>query len=118
MCLCRCQLDSESLIYGLLTRVIDRIRGHAIATSVTLIVSPLASLMIDQKSRFLPRDIAAAQSTGLLDMASSKVMTSYNLAQRAVLGQLMASHRLIGSPNAAFALHRWNALSAFHTSTI
>ena len=45
-------------------------------------------------------------------MASYKVMASYNLAQRAVLGQLMASHRLIGSPDAFFALQRWNALSA------
>ena len=52
-------MDSDSLIYGLLTPVIDRIRGHTIATSVALIVSPLASLMIDQKSRFLPRGIAA-----------------------------------------------------------
>ena len=49
----------KSLIYGLLTPVIGRIRGHAIATSVALIVSPLASLMIDQKSRFLPKGISA-----------------------------------------------------------
>ena len=40
----------KSLIYGLFPPVIDRIRGHAVATSVALIVSPLASLMIDQKS--------------------------------------------------------------------
>ena len=45
-------------------------------------------------------------------MASYKVMDPYNLTQHAVLGQLMASHRSIGSPNAIFALHRWNALSA------
>ena len=49
----------KSLIYGLLPPVIDRIRGHATATSVALIVSPLASLMIDQKSRFLPSGITA-----------------------------------------------------------
>ena len=49
----------KSLIYGLLMPVIDRIRGHAIETSVALIVSPLAYLMIDQKSRFLPRSISA-----------------------------------------------------------
>ena len=49
----------KSLIYVLLTPVIDRIRGHAIATLVALIVSPLASLMIDHKSRFLPKGISA-----------------------------------------------------------
>ena len=43
----------KSLIYRLLTPVIYRIRGHAIATLVALIVSPLAS-------RFPPRGIVAA----------------------------------------------------------
>ena len=55
----------KSLIYVLLTSVIDRIRGHAVATSVALRVNPLASLMIDHKSRFLPRGISAVSLTWL-----------------------------------------------------
>ena len=42
----------KSRMYRLLTPVIDRIRGHAIATLVALIVSPLAS-------QFPPRGIVA-----------------------------------------------------------
>ena len=41
----------KSLIYGLIPPVINRLRGHTRTTSVALIVSPLASLMIDQKFR-------------------------------------------------------------------
>ena len=41
----------KSLIYSLIPPVIDRLRGHTRTTSVALIVSPLASLMIDQKFR-------------------------------------------------------------------
>ena len=41
----------KSLIYGLIPPVIDRLRGHTRTTLVALIVSPLASLMIDQKFR-------------------------------------------------------------------
>ena len=49
----------KSLIYGLLPAVFDRLKGYREPTSVALIVSPLASLMIDQKARFLPRGISA-----------------------------------------------------------
>ena len=41
----------KSLIYGLIPPIIDHLRGHTGTISVALIVSPLASLMIDQKFR-------------------------------------------------------------------
>ena len=49
----------KSLIYGLLPSIFDCLKGYTEPTSVALIVSPLASLMIDQKARFLPRGISA-----------------------------------------------------------
>ena len=49
----------KSLIYGLLPAVFDRMRGHTAPTSIALVVSPLASLMMDQKATFLPRGISA-----------------------------------------------------------
>ena len=49
----------KSLIYGLLPAVFDRLKGYREPISVALIVSPLASLMIDQKAGFLPRGISA-----------------------------------------------------------
>ena len=49
----------KSLIYGLLPSVFDRLKGYMEPTSVALIVSPLASLMVDQKAKFLPRGISA-----------------------------------------------------------
>ena len=49
----------KSLIYGLLPVVFDRLKGYREPISVALIVSPLASLMIDQKAVFLPRGISA-----------------------------------------------------------
>ena len=38
------------LIYGLLPAVYDCVRGYTMPTSVAIVVSPLASLMIDQKA--------------------------------------------------------------------
>ena len=49
----------KSLIYGLLPAMFDRLKGYTRPTSIALVVTPLASLMIDQKARFLPRDISA-----------------------------------------------------------
>ena len=49
----------KSLIYGLLPAVFDRLKGYREPISVALIVSPLASLMIDQMAGFLPRGINA-----------------------------------------------------------
>ena len=34
------------------TTIFDRMKGHTAPTSIALIVSPLASLMVDQKARF------------------------------------------------------------------
>ena len=42
------------VIYGLLPTIFDRMKGHTAPTSIALIVSPLASLMVDQKARFSP----------------------------------------------------------------
>ena len=42
----------KSLIYGLLPAVFDRLKGCREPISVALIISPLASLMIDQKAGF------------------------------------------------------------------
>ena len=42
----------KSVIYGLLPTIFDRLKGHTAPTSIALIVSPLASLMVDQKARF------------------------------------------------------------------
>ena len=55
----------KSLIYGLLASIFDRLKGYKEATSVALVVSPLASLMIDQKARFLPRGISAEYLGGV-----------------------------------------------------
>ena len=49
----------QSVIYGLLPTIFDRLKGHTAPTLIALIVSPLASLMVDQKARFLPRGISA-----------------------------------------------------------
>ena len=49
----------KSLIYGLLPTVFDCLQGYGEPTSVALIVSQLASLMIDQKAGFLSRGISA-----------------------------------------------------------
>ena len=40
------------VIYGLLPTIFDLMKGHTAPTSIALIVSPLASLMVDQKARF------------------------------------------------------------------
>ena len=42
----------KSVIYGILPTIFDRMKGHTAPTSTALIVSPLASLMVDQKARF------------------------------------------------------------------
>ena len=49
----------KALIYGLLPAVFDRLKGYTKPTSIALVISPLASLMMDQKARFLPRGISA-----------------------------------------------------------
>ncbi|XP_062521790.1 uncharacterized protein LOC134196591 [Corticium candelabrum] len=45
----------KSVIYSLLPVVFDRMRGHC--GSIVVCVSPLTSLMIDQKSKLLPRGL-------------------------------------------------------------
>ena len=45
------------LIYRLLPSVFDHLKGYMEPMSVAVIVSPLASLMVDQKAKFLPRGI-------------------------------------------------------------
>ena len=42
----------KSVIYGILLTIFDRMKGHTAPTSIALIASPLASLMVDQKARF------------------------------------------------------------------
>ena len=42
----------KSVIYGILPTIFDRMKGHTAPTSIALIVSPLASLMVDQKAWF------------------------------------------------------------------
>ena len=42
----------KSVIYGILLTIFDRMKRHTAPTSIALIVSPLASLMVDQKPRF------------------------------------------------------------------
>ena len=42
----------KSVIYGILPTIFDRMKGHTAPTSIALIVSPLAFLMVDQKARF------------------------------------------------------------------
>ena len=37
----------------------DRLKGHTAHESIVLVVTPLASLMVDQKARFLPHGISA-----------------------------------------------------------
>ena len=59
MYLSLCRLGSVNLLYGLLPAVFDRIRGNTCPNSVSLIVSLLSSLMVDQKARFLPKGITA-----------------------------------------------------------
>ena len=55
---CTC-IPGKSLIYGLLLTVFDCLQGYGEPTSVDLIVSQLASLMIDEKAGFLSRGISA-----------------------------------------------------------
>ena len=50
---------SKSLIYGILPAVYNWLQGHPVPTLVAIIVSPLASSMIDQKAQLLPRGISA-----------------------------------------------------------
>lgn len=49
----------KSLIYGLLPIVLERLLQKPKQCSVAIVISPLSSLMIDQKARFLPRGISA-----------------------------------------------------------
>ena len=42
----------KSVIYGILPTIFDRMKVHTEPTSIALIMSPLASLMVDQKARF------------------------------------------------------------------
>ena len=42
----------KSVTYGILPTIFDRMKVHTAPTSIALIVSPLASLMVDQKARF------------------------------------------------------------------
>ena len=48
----RVAIIAQSVIYGILPTIFDRMKGHTAPTSIALIVSPLASLMVDQKARF------------------------------------------------------------------
>ena len=41
----------KSVIYGILPTIFDRMKVHKEPTSIALIMSPLASLMVDQKAR-------------------------------------------------------------------
>ena len=49
----------KSSIYGLLPVVIERMQKRPDRSSVTIVISPLSSLMFDQCAHFTPRGISA-----------------------------------------------------------
>ncbi len=49
----------KSLIYGLLPIVVERLQRRPEKTSVALVIDQLSAVMLDQKSRFIPRGISA-----------------------------------------------------------
>ena len=48
----------EKVCFGILPVLYDLLRGHSDPTTIVLCISPLISLMADQKAKFSPRGLA------------------------------------------------------------